>query len=242
MSIIEQLKNKGDVIKIHDCMKIDKTITDFMTRKISLKDNSGIGDAFNLDTKSMFCNMIINEVNGDLIRHILKSMFDTKNFDYLDLRPNGSLMNGRIHLENLVQMIINSGYKNVATSGKIASEIQDSQFFSPDEIRQTIGSTSNFYKAGSLSGVKIWVDPYMRWNDDRLCLFNHIDINIDNIDLSESINPGDLQSTIKVEHRFGFRVGDTKLIFVIEDENSESYKQYKSLQRDIKIDNIINGD
>jgi hypothetical protein len=33
-----------------------------------------------------------------------------------------------------------------------------------------------------------------------------------------------------------------KLIFVIEDETSEAFKQYKSLNRDIKIDNILNGE
>jgi hypothetical protein len=241
-SIIENLRDKKDIIKIHDWMRIDKTITDFSTRKLSLKDNTAIGDAFNIDTKSMFANMIVSEVNGDLIRYILKSMFDTKNFDYLDLRPDGSLMNGRIHLENLVQMIINSGYKNVVTSGKIASELGDSQSFSPVDFKQTIRSTSNLYTPGSLSDIKIWVDPYMRWNDDRLCLFNLVDINFNNIDLSDSINPGDLQPTVKIEYTFGFSVRDTKLIFVIENENSESYKHYKSLQRDIKIDNIINGD
>jgi hypothetical protein len=237
-SIIENLRDKKDIIKIHDWMRIDKSITDFSTRKLSLKDNTAIGDALIL---TLFANMIVSEVNGDLIKHILKSMFDTKNFDYLDLRPDGSLMNGRIHLENLVQMIINSGYKNVVTSGKIASELGDSQFFSPVDFKQTIQSTSNLYTPGSLSDIKIWVDPYMRWNDDRLCLFNLVDINFNNIDLSDSINPGDLQPTIKIEYTFGFSVRDTKLIFLIENENSESYKHYKSLQRDIKIDNILDG-
>ena len=37
-------------------------------------------------------------------------------------------------------------------------------------------------------------------------------------------------------------ISDSKLIFVIENENSEAYIQYKSLQRDIKIDNILDGE
>lgn len=183
-------------------------------------------------------NLLVDEVNQDFIRRILKKIFDTPKFDYLDLRPDGSLMTGRHYLEKLVNMILSSGYKNVVTTGLIASELQDdSRFFNPTNL----GKTSTFYTAGKLSDVNIWVDPYMRFNDGRLCLFNTVDINVDGFDLKEVIPSMSITPRLTIEYNFDFLVSDSKLIFVIENENSEAYKQYKSLQRDIKIDNILDG-
>jgi len=50
-----------------------------------------------------------------------------------------------------------------------------------------------------------------------------------------------LDSRIVIEYNIDYNVGDSKLIFVIENEKSEAFKQYKWLQRDIKIDNILDG-
>lgn len=241
-NIIEDFKQRGDVIKIYDWMKINKNLTNFNKNQVSLKNNSGIGTAFNIDVTNVVVNALINELNQYFIRDILKSMFSTPKFDYLDLRPDGSLMTGRVHLEKLVQMIYQSGYKNVVTTGLIASELQDSVYFSSNGFQHaSMNATSTFYNLGSLNGVKIWVDPYMKFNDGRLCLFNEVDINIEDVDLVEVINPSDMQSTFGINCKYDFMVNDSKLIFVIENENSEAYIQYKSLQRDIKIDNILDG-
>lgn len=241
-NIIEDFKKRNDVIKIYDWMKINKNLNNFERHQISM-NNSGVGTAFNIDVTSIVTSTLISELNQTLIRNILKSMFNTTKFDYLDLRPDGSLMTGRVHLERLVQMIYQSGYKNVVTTGMISSELMDSAYFSSNGFQHaSMSSTSTFYNSGSLNGVKVWVDPYMKFNDGRLCLFNDVDINIEDVDLVEVINPGDIQSTFKIQYKSDFIVSDSKLIFVIESENSEAYVQYKSLQRDIKIDNILDGE
>jgi len=241
-NIIKDFKQRGDIIKIYDWMKINKNLNNFDKKQVSMKNNSGIGTAFNIDVTSIVTSTLINELNQDLIRTILKSMFNTQNFDYLDLRPDGSLMTGRVHLERLVQMIYQSGYKNVITTGMIASELMDSAYFLSNGFKNaSMSATSTFYNSGSLNGVKVWVDPYMKFNDGRLCLFNEVDINIEDVDLVEFIDPVDAQSTFKIQYKSDFIVNDSKLIFVIENENSEAYIQYKSLQRDIKIDNILDG-
>lgn len=239
-NILEDFKQRKDVIKIYDWMKVNKNLTNFNKNQVSLNNNSGIGTAFNINVDSIVVSTLINELNQDFIRTILKSMFNTPKFDYLDLRPDG--MTGRVHLEKLVQMIYQSGYKNVVTTGMIASGLQDSQYFSSNGFQHaSMSSASTFYHTGILHGVNIFVDPFMRYNDGRLCLFNEVDINIESVDLVEVINPGDTQSTFNISCKSDFLVNDSKLILVIENENSEAFKQYKSLQRDIKIDNILDG-
>jgi len=242
-NIIQDFNSKKDIIKLYDFMTINKSLNNFESYKVSMNNNGALGTAFNINVDEIIVSSLINELNQNFIRRILKKAFDTAKFDYLDLRPDGSLMTGRTNLEKLVKMIISSGYKNVVTTGMIASELQDSRFFNPTNLQNTsLSKTSTFYTAGKLSDVNIWVDPYMRFNDGRLCLFNTVDINVDGFDLKEVIPSMSITPRLTIEYNFDFLVSDSKLIFVIENENSEAYKQYKSLQRDIKIDNILDGE
>ena len=239
--IFEDFKNKSEIIKIYNWMKVNKNLINFDKYQVGVNASADfLLSAFNIDSNSLILNLLVDEVNQDFIKRILKKIFDTPKFDYLDLRPGGSLMTGRQHLDTLVNMILSSGYKNVVTTGLIASELQDSHFFKATSI-QTASKTSTFYTAGKLSNVNIWVDPFMRFNDGRLCLFNTVDINFDNFDLKEIIPAMSITPRLMIEYNFDFLVSDSKLIFVIEGENSEAYKQYKSLQRDIKIDNVLDG-
>lgn len=239
--IFEDFMNKSDIIKMYDWMKVNKNLINFYRVNANVNASADLSlSAFNIDSSSLILDLLIDEVNMDFIRRILKKMFDTPKFYYMDLRPDGSLMTGRQHLDTLVNMILSSGYKNLVTSGLIASELQDSHFFKATSI-QTASKTSTFYTPGKLSDVNIWVDPFMRFNDGRLCLFNTVDINVDNFDLKEIIPDMSITPRLMIEYNFDFLVSDSKLIFVIEDENSEAYKQYRSLQRDIKIDNILDG-
>jgi hypothetical protein len=98
------------------------------------------------------------------------------------------------------------------------------------------------YCCGKLDNrVEIYNDPYMKFNDGRICLFNQVEFNIGEMKAYDS-TPGSLAPKIIIEYNIDYNVVDSKLIFVIEDETSEAYFQYKSLQRDIKIDNILDGE
>jgi len=242
-NIIGDFNNRKDIIKLYDFMTINKSLNNFESYQVSMNNNSLIGTAFNIDVDQIIISTLISELNQNFIKRILKKTFDTSKFDYLDLRPDGSLMTGRTNLEKLVNMIISSGYKNLVTTGLIASELQDSQFFISNGFKNaSMSATSTFYNSGKLSDVNIWVDPYMKFNDGRLCLFNIVDVNIDSVELKEDVPPGSLIPRFIIEYKSDFMISDSKLIFVIESENSEAYIQYKSLQRDIKIDNILDGE
>lgn len=242
-NLIEKFNSRKDVIKLYDFMNINKNLNNFEKYQVSSNTNPSVSTAFNLDADDLIINVLISEINQNFIRKILKVAFNTPKFDYLDLRPNGSLMTGRANIDKLVNMIISSGYKNVVTAGSIASELQDSHFFNHNSFKNSsISTTSTFYTIGKLSDVNVWVDPYMKYNDGRLCMFNTIDINIGDIELREIIPPTSFTPRLIVEYGSDFIVYDSKLIFVIENENSEAYSQYKSLQRDIKIDNILDGE
>ena len=227
-----------EFIHSHKWMEIDSFIQFSETRNISIPVTTTQTEIFNIDIESQLVSVIKNEINQDLSKNIFKRLFDTKKFEYLDLRGVGSLMNGRVHLQNLVQMILKNDYKNLVTTGLIVSELQDSHEFLPYMTTHDLKISGSPECCGKLNKkVEIYQDPFMKYNDGRICLFNDVRFNIGEFKAYESFNS--MSPGVVIEYKIGYNVGDSKLIFVIEDENSEAFKQYKSLQRDIKIDNVL---
>jgi len=107
------------------------------------------------------------------------------------------------------------------------------------EVQTEIGPELWVHRVGSLRGVNIWVDAFMRYDDDMICLFDSVSVNIGKIESFEHIETL-FRKRHKVSYSCDFRVDDSKLILLIQNENSEAYKKYKTLIRDKKIDNILN--
>ena len=235
--IIRELTERKDIIHLYDWMKLDQTLTNLDKRTLSFQNPiyfSGSGDY-----SSVIINTICKEINGDFTRLILKSLFNTDKFDFIDRRGKTDFEYDYQSLLDLAEMIIQSGYKNVVTTAKIASHLGDINYFLPDPSRIAV-KTSTLYRDGSLRGVNIWVDAFMRYDDDMICLFDSVSVNIGKIELCEYVEPIGISSRHKVSYICDFRVDDSKLILLIQNENSEAYKKYKTLIRDKKIDNILN--
>jgi hypothetical protein len=234
--------NSKEFINTQRWMIENKNLTNFETRKFSVPVlTSEMKNEFNIDMVSHLVNAIKDEIGRDLNRLFTKKLFTTNKFDYLDLRPDGSLSSGRIHLEDLVILILSNDYKNLITTGHISSELQDSSSFSPYMTTHDLKTNGLPECFGKLGYIDVYNDPYMKFNDGRICLFNEVEFNIGEMKAYETPYPGSLAPRIVIEYDIDYNVNDSKLIFVIEDETSEAFKQYKSLQRDIKIDNILDG-
>jgi hypothetical protein len=231
--------NSKEFINTQRWMVENKNLINFETRKFSVP-------VLTSEMKSEYLphliNVIKNEINQDVNKLFTKRLFTTNKFDHLDLRPDGSLMTGRKHLEQLVTLILGNDYNNLITTGLISSELQDSAAFMPYMTTHDLKTSGLPECYGKLSDrVEVYNDPYMRYDDGRICLFNEVEFNIGEMKAYETTQIGSLAPKIVIEYNVDYNVGDSKLIFVIENENSEAYKQYKSLQRDIKIDNILDG-
>lgn len=237
--------NTKSFITTQRWMVENKNLTNFETRNFSIPvitaEMKMENNHFNIDIETEFIKMIKDEIFRDFSRLFIKRLFYTHKFDYLDLRPDGSLMNGRKHLEQLVNMILSDDYTNLITTGLISSELQDSSSFSPYMITHDFKPSNGISDCfGTLGGsVEVYNDPYMKYNDGIICLFNRVEFNIGEMKAYERFQPGSMVPRIVIEYDIDYNVNDSKLIFVIEDETSEAFKQYKSLQRDIKIDNIL---
>jgi len=74
---------------------------------------------------------------------------------------------------NLINVSGRRGPANwVVTNTQVVTALQDcSQYVvAPMQNTFTQSVTSNLYQAGTLAGLKVYVDPYMDWNDTRICV------------------------------------------------------------------------
>jgi len=236
--------NSKDFIITQPWMVENKNLNNFETRKFSVPvlTSEMKNEYFGIDMEPYMFNVIKNEIVQDLCKLFIKKLFLTTKFDYLDLRPNGSLMNGRIHIEKLVNLILSNDYKNLITTALITSELQENAwefwtYVTTGDLKTNNGLPQCYGKLSER--VEVYTDPYMRYDDGRICLFNGVEFNLGEMKAYETLPPGSMAPKIVIEYNIDYNAGDSKLIFVIENENSEAYKQHKSLQRDIKIDNIL---
>lgn len=74
---------------------------------------------------------------------------------------------------NLIQLTGRRGPATwVVTNAKVVTALQDcSQYVvAPMANTFTQSATANLYKAGTLAGIQVYVDPYMDWDDTRICV------------------------------------------------------------------------
>lgn len=74
---------------------------------------------------------------------------------------------------NLIQVTGRRGAASwVVTNAQVATALQDcSQYVvAPMANTFTQNASNNLYKAGTLAGLQVYVDPYMDWNDTRICV------------------------------------------------------------------------
>ena len=240
-NIVDYFSDYRRVLNPYPWMIHDERLNNLQVRRLSIPISAETR-LFDVDISERVISIARNEINQDISKTITKSLFDTTKFDYLDLRSDGSLQNTRIFRDKLIGMILSENYRNLITTALITSSIQDSSSFQPYMTTDDVKTSGALERMGKLGKkVDIQMDPFMKFNDGRICLFNEVYFNIQDMKAIEVVNPLSMVTNILVEWKFALQVGDSKLIFVIEDENSESFNQYKSLQRDIKIDNILDG-
>ena len=59
----------------------------------------------------------------------------------------------------------------VVTNAQVATALQDCSGYVVAPVENTLSqSQQNLYKAGTLAGLQIYVDPYMAWEDTRVCV------------------------------------------------------------------------
>jgi hypothetical protein len=219
-------------------------INSYIKRNISLNNfkrfEVSINNQFNIpgvDMNSMINKLLYSEVKTTIHKEVFNRIADTNDFDYIDYM-NKNIDDGQLY-KQIVDIILTSNYNTIITNTQIGSIIQDStnfhfnRYFSNTSLR----SSPVPYIVGSIGYTKIFVNPYMKFTDNRLVMFNGSWLNLENLSkIDDSINSN---NSIKFIFDLDIKTSDSKVVFIIDSEKSEGYLQYKSLLRENKINKIL---
>lgn len=239
--------NPKDLITKLDFVEFDDNLSNFESKNIGI--SVSIDEIESIRNKTGFLidehifSLVVAEINQSIYKEITKKLFDTVKFDYIDLNK-GNYTNQMQSQRAIGDKIIESKseYSSLIASGMMCSGLSDVSGFS--FVSGSVFKGGGLpYSTGNLMGIDVYVDPYMRYNDGRICLLDKVKINIKNFEFSTDMNtlPTIMPRTL-IKYDFSIELGDSKIIFVLGEEFGDVTGQLKKLKRDIKIDNIINGD
>lgn len=228
-----EIKNIFQNIKLNDVIVLDKSVnTNFNKYSTSVQIAS--------DDFSIMKKHIEKDISETISRKCIKNIIGNSRCEYLNLTkyPNHVELD-RQATDELIQYIIDSGYSKCILNGMLAACIQDnvSFIFKTLSNTQTLTNGADIYHIGSISNVELYVDPYMRYDDNTVILLNNIRLNVDFID-SRLSNEATFHPRILIDFNMFFD-SDSLVCYVLEKKGSPTYLKYISSLRDEKIDNIL---
>ena len=222
---------KVDMFDYSGFFKNNINLRRFETKKISTNFPIHL-PSNNIDVWTQWINTIKEDFRRSIHSMSMTKIFDSENISPLDYRG----ISDRDYSIDLVHEIAKRQYKNALVSPKIASLIQDTAFFMPDMNKER-GSFSSCYRIGSVFYRDIYVDPFLKWDDMRVCLFNDIFANIE--DVRASIISDVAFSKIEMEFKFDFNCGPSEVLYLRDDEYPNIDLAIVPMLRDIKINGIL---
>lgn len=163
--------NKEQFVGLNESIIVDVNKKPDYHVNFDTSSGLAIADAFNIDieAEAEVMTHMISEVNYTLSKNALNKMFSTDTQTYTEFED----------LIDIHKICCVKKNKPVAiiTNAKVGTHLQDQPFYTNemfiDKNSKSIISGLP-HLVGEYNDVKHFVDPIMRWNDDRICLlFNN---------------------------------------------------------------------
>ena len=234
-NIIQDIENSFTQIKLNDYHRINKNLTHFTRNKLSIS-MSNLGEPLGIGMDKYYTSLVCSQIEQSIERGLVKELEKISVADYIDIVGIIEYEGSRI-VENVIK---DSGYSNCITNSKTAAlMIQDCFGFISTKTTKVTNNSGNTYKIGKLYDVDIYVDPFMRWDDDVIILFDNFETNSELVS-TNIVSDSTISPRLSVDYNYTFNILDSKLYYIIEDTSSKHYGLIKTRNRDIKIDQILN--
>lgn len=173
------------------------------------------------------------EIRQSILKEILKSIFSSQNSDFIDIRQ----CDFRQVADRIEDKIIGDEISFI-TNGAVGSQIQDMPRFMVQVDDRKFGSAMP-NNIGSIGDSSIYVDPFMKWNDNRIaCLLGHVEFNFGSF-ATRMMNEPTFAPRLVCEWSMNMIVPDCRVLYLIQEDFDTNYMMFRQHLRDLKIDDIL---
>ncbi len=120
------------------------------------------------------------DLNGNTVQDVtIKNAMISNSFENV-ITNQRRIMSRMLAASNVVSSVTRRGRAQWAvTNAQVLTALQDCAQFTPAAMANDLvqGGEESLYFAGTLAGMKIYVDPFMRWNDTRICVGRKATVN-----------------------------------------------------------------
>lgn len=234
--LFEELnKDFTKVITTRDFIKVDKNLRNFKSISVSMSLPQNEVAGIKIDDDRIL-GTIFNEITQNIYKIILREVASNTTNTFIDLRNEEH--RGSDKLSGSVQR---EDYKYCVTNTRLGSDISDCTGFHFGNLQNRSTNGSFVYLTGKLTSKDVYVDPYMRYNDYKMFLFDDISLNVENFSATIKHDATFIPRLI-VKYDYDFLVSPGKTINVIDLENQEALLELKAEHREQQIDKILKED
>ena len=234
--LFEELnKDFTKVIATRDFIKVDKNLRNFKTSSVSMSLPQNEVAGIKIDDDRIL-GTIFNEITQNIYKVILREVANNSSNTFVDLRNEER--RGKM-IDKLSGSVQREDYKYCVTNLRLASEISDSAGFHFSNLQNRSTNGSFVYLTGKLGSKDVYVDPYMRYNDYKVFLFDEILLNVENFSATIA-NEATFMPKLVIRYDYDFLVSPGKTINVIDLVNQEALLELKAEHREQQIDKILN--
>ncbi len=204
--------------------------------KIRISANCPAGHSeFGIDVMETFIDYLKREVSLHCCKSIFRQISESDSFSVHDFR---GMSEGEVS-SRIMDEIKASGFKNAVVSPKVGTLFQNCPSFVISSV--SMDSDSDFYMIGSIYGYHdIYVDRYMKWDDNRLLLFSEARADASAFICSDPfVDSQTFNPRMIIEFNFSCEVFDAHSMFVREDSNPDIDPRLLSKMRDQKITRLL---
>jgi hypothetical protein len=204
---------------------------------------------YSFDTfyKLKIFDTLVNEIKSYLYKKPIDKFYEDKLrlIDFIDLTKFGNDLlkvdNTSEEFNYLLNRILSNGSKNIITNSQVCSLIQSSPYYNFTPHNSKTFNSSLIYETGQIYSKNVYVNPFMKWEDNTIVFIDDVFIDIRDIKISISDQPNNsINIIVDIEYALT-DINDTnsEILIILSSKECPNYKKATAVIRNQKIDSIL---
>lgn len=183
--------------------------------------------------------LYINDIlSNEIVSHIQKLIFKKENYKnnyyFLDARNKSESDIS----DNLFYLISSYRNKVLLSSPKIVQLLSSHPIFN-HVFSHSAGIGNLTSVVGHAGNTKVIVNNLLKYDDNFISLFDGVEVSL-KVDQVRIVDEATFSPRTVVDVLFDYNIINSKILYLIEDKDSEFYSEFLLQSRDEKINKIIN--